>query len=117
MARTRESGASRKHLEQKQKVAQGFTPGKEGVLGWGQTREERGKHHVYMSRGVREKGQVVVVRTMQMGPWATLQYSCPSVCWQVMVLLIGAEISLSLLTEQRSLKFYPNEHLLLLGLS
>lgn len=42
-ARTREFGASRKYLEQKQKKAQGFTPGKEEVLGWGQTRRRERK--------------------------------------------------------------------------
>ena len=41
-----------------------------------------------------------------MGPWATLQYSCPSVCSQDIVLLMGAEASLG------KLSFYPNVHLL-----
>ena len=56
--------------------------------------------------GVREKGQGEVVIAMQVGPWATLRYSCPSVCSQDTVLLMGAETSLG------NLSFYPNVHLL-----
>lgn len=54
----------------------------------GDSNKKRGKYHVYMSRGVREKGQGEVIIAKQMGPRSTFQwYSCPSLCQQDTVLL------------------------------